>query len=90
MNKLRLIHPITIDGKKIKTLSFRRPMFGDTEKLLTCDNIITGLATLAGDLAGLSIEDMRRLDVVDSERLFAHLTEELQRLGISAATTLEN
>ena len=88
MRKYRLRHPLTIDGKKLKFLACRRPVLGDTVKLLATDDLFAGFLTLAFDLADLSLEDATRLDMEDVNGLLVHLKSEMDRLGINAAETL--
>ena len=88
MRKYRLKHPINIDGNKLRSLTCRRPVFGDTMKLLAADDLIAGFLTLAFDLADLSLENAAQLDMDDINGLLVHLKSEMDRLGLNAATTI--
>ena len=65
MTKIKLKHPITVDGAEVAELTMRRPKVRDLERMDKVSGEMAKAVALVGDLAELSPDQVRDLDAED-------------------------
>ncbi len=73
MTKIELKHPITVDGAEVNELTLRRPKVRDIERLDKVSGEMAKMVTLVADLAELTPDQVRELDIED----FTAVSEQL-------------
>ena len=63
--KIRLNHPITVDGQLIEEVSLRRPKVRDIEKAEKIKNDFQKSVAMIADLTSLSPDEVREMDTED-------------------------